>query len=150
MEGHAKKCVERYCELGNKTTQQLYKVSTPCLDDHDFKEEELKIRGENCQKCALRERELFLSVHVDDIEMAGKKKQNLDPMCKILMKEVDLGEPTSFFDHVYLGCTQREGKTSKDIVDNYRDLFESRMSAGGVDKLLHSEKSEAHISSWSF
>ena len=26
MEGHAKKCVERYCELANKTTQQLYKV----------------------------------------------------------------------------------------------------------------------------
>ena len=39
MEGHAKKCVERYCELANKTTQQLYKVSTPCIDDHHFKEE---------------------------------------------------------------------------------------------------------------
>ena len=39
--------------------------------------------------------------------MAGKK-QNLDPMWKILMKDVDLGEPTSFFDHVYLGCTQRD------------------------------------------
>ena len=26
MEGHAKKCVERYCELANETTQQLYKV----------------------------------------------------------------------------------------------------------------------------
>ena len=25
MAGHAKKCVERYCELANKTTQQLYK-----------------------------------------------------------------------------------------------------------------------------
>ena len=36
MEGHAKKCVERYCELANKTTQQLYKVSTPCIDDHHF------------------------------------------------------------------------------------------------------------------
>ena len=24
MEGHAKKCVERYCELAHKTTQQLY------------------------------------------------------------------------------------------------------------------------------
>ena len=38
MEGHAKKCVERYCELANKTTQQLYKVSTPCIDDHHFKD----------------------------------------------------------------------------------------------------------------
>ena len=39
MAGHAKKCVERYCELANKTTQQLYKVSTPYIDDHHFKEE---------------------------------------------------------------------------------------------------------------
>ena len=30
-EGHAKKCVERYCELANKTIQQLYKVATPCM-----------------------------------------------------------------------------------------------------------------------
>ena len=40
MEGHAKKCVERCCELANETTQQLYKVATPCMDDHQFKEEE--------------------------------------------------------------------------------------------------------------
>ena len=45
MVGHAKKCVERYCELANKTTQQLCKVSTPCIDDHHFKEEELKSVG---------------------------------------------------------------------------------------------------------
>ena len=25
------KCVERYCELANRTTQQLHKVSTPCI-----------------------------------------------------------------------------------------------------------------------
>ena len=39
MEGHAKKYVERYCELANKTTQQLSKVSTPCIDDHHFMKE---------------------------------------------------------------------------------------------------------------
>ena len=43
MESHAKKCVERYCELANETIQQLYKVSTPCIDDHHFKEEEYEI-----------------------------------------------------------------------------------------------------------
>ena len=32
MVGHAQKCVERYCELANETTQQFYKVSTPCID----------------------------------------------------------------------------------------------------------------------
>ena len=49
MEGHAKKCVERCCELANKTTQQLYKVSTPCIDDHHIKEEEMKSVGELSQ-----------------------------------------------------------------------------------------------------
>ena len=52
MEGHAKKCVERCCELANKTTQQLYKVSTPCIDDHHFKEEELKSVGELSKVCS--------------------------------------------------------------------------------------------------
>ena len=52
MAGHAKKCVERYCELANKTTQQLYKVSTPCIDHHHFKEEELKSVGELSQVCS--------------------------------------------------------------------------------------------------
>ena len=56
-----------------------------------------------------REKGLFLSVYVDDIKLAGKK-QNLDPMWKVLNKEVDLGEPTSFLDHVYFGCTQRNAK----------------------------------------
>ena len=34
MEGQAKKCVERFCELANKTTQQFYKVATPCNTMH--------------------------------------------------------------------------------------------------------------------
>ena len=52
MAGHAKKCVERYCELANKTTQQLYKVSTPCIDDHHIKEEETKSVGELSNTCS--------------------------------------------------------------------------------------------------
>ena len=66
-------------------------------------------------------------------KLAGKK-QNIDPMWKVLNKEVDLGEPTSFLDHVYLGCTQRQCEISKDIVDNYRAMFESRISAGRTEK----------------
>ena len=76
-----------------------------------------------------REKELFLSVYVDDIKLAGKK-HNIDPLWKVLNKEVDLGKPTSFLDHVYLGCTRRKCEISKDIVDNYRTMFESRISSG--------------------
>ena len=80
-------------------------------------------------------------------KLAGKK-QNLDPMWKVLNKEVYLGEPTSFLDHVYLGCTQRQCEISKDIVDNARAMFESRISAGGTEKLPYSEN--LRISSWSY
>ena len=52
MAGHAKKCVERYGELANKTTQLPYKVSTPCIDDHHLKDEEMKSVGELSQVCA--------------------------------------------------------------------------------------------------
>ena len=90
-----------------------------------------------------REKGLFLSVCVDDIMLTGKK-QNIDPMWKVLSKEVDLGEPTSFLDHVYLGCTQRQSETSQNIVDNCRAMFESRISAGAT-KNYHALK-KLHIS----
>ena len=45
--------------------------------------------------------------------MAGKR-QNLAPMWKKLMKDVDVEEPTSFLDHVDLGCTQRECKNKRE------------------------------------
>ena len=86
-----------------------------------------------------REKGLFLSVYVDDIKLAGKK-QNLYPMWKLLNREVDLGEPTSFLDHENLGCTQRQCEISKDIVDNYRAMFESRISAGRTEKNYHTLK----------
>ena len=42
MEGHARQCVERYCELAHKKMEQLDIVSSPCLDDHQFKQQELE------------------------------------------------------------------------------------------------------------
>ena len=92
-----------------------------------------------------REKGLFLSVYVCDIKLAGKK-QNIGPMWKVLVKDVDLGEPISFFDHVYLGCTQRECQTSKGIMDDYRFVcFKYKISAGTTEKVLYSEKLSANI-----
>ena len=84
---------------------------------------------------------------MDDIKLAGKKK-NLDPMWIVLNKEVELGEPTSFLDHVYLGCTQRQCEISKDVVDNYRTIVDSRISAVRTEKLPYSEN--LRMSSWSY
>ena len=63
-------------------------------------------------------------MYVDDIQLAGKT-ENIEPTWKILLKDVDLGEPTSVLDHVFLSCTQRECQISNNIVANYRDMFES-------------------------
>ena len=52
MEGHARQCVELYCELANKKGEQLYKVPSPCLDDHQIKKKNRR-RKVNCRKFAL-------------------------------------------------------------------------------------------------
>ena len=54
------------------------------------------------------------------------------PMSKKWMKLVDLDEPTSFLDRLYLGCTQRECKPNE-IIKGYREMFESRISAGATE-----------------
>ena len=52
MEGLLIKCVERYFELANKNVEQLYKVSHPCLDDHQCKQEELESVVELSEVCS--------------------------------------------------------------------------------------------------
>ena len=94
-----------------------------------------------------REKGLFLSVYVDDIKLTGKR-QNIDPMWKVLNKEVVLGEPTSFLDHENLGCTQRQCEISKKYCGQLQNMFESRISAGGVEKLPFPQN--LRISSWSY
>ena len=65
----------------------------------------------------------FLSTEQEDydIKLAGKT-ENTEPTWKNLMKDVDLGEPTSFLDHEYLECTQGECEISNDIVASYRHV----------------------------
>ena len=82
-----------------------------------------------------KKRGLFLSVHVDDIKKwLDGKKQKMAHMWKKLMKNVDLDEYTSFLDHVYSGCTQRECKPNETIFEEHTKMFESRISAGATEK----------------
>ena len=66
------------------------------------------------------------------------------------MKLVDLGEPTSSLDHVYLGCTQREGTPNESIIDQKRAIVESRISAEALEKVYEWEKPHAQIFAWSY
>ena len=178
MEGHAKKCVERYCEMANRTTQQLFKVSTPCIDDHHFKEEEIKFVGELSQVCSQIVLKCFFLARIGRpdilwsvnklarsirmrkyrIGMAclcmvskvyscpctwmtknARRKQNLNPRCKKLMKLVDLGEPTPFLDHVYWDAHNVSANWTKVFFDEYRKMFASGISTGATEKLLGCE-----------
>ena len=38
--------------MANRKTQQLYRVSSPCMDDHHFKKEELEPVGETSKVCS--------------------------------------------------------------------------------------------------
>ena len=96
-----------------------------------------------------RKQKLFSSVHVDVIKMAGKQ-QNLAPMKKKLMKNVDIEKPTSFLDHVYLGCTPRECIPNEKIIEQYNKMCESRISAGATEKVPGWEKPRAKTSAWSY
>ena len=98
--------------------------------------------------CSSKTRIILIGIRVDDINMSGKK-QNIAPMWKKLMKNVDIEEPTSFLDHVYLGCTQRECKPSDRVTDQYREMFESRFSVGATQKLPGWEKHCTKRVAWS-
>ena len=90
---------------------------------------------------------LFVHREISIILICVERNKNINPMWKVLNKEVDLGEPASFLDHVYLGYTQRQCEISKGIVDNYRTMFQSRISAEATEKLPCWEN--LSVSSWS-
>ena len=55
------------------------------------------------------------------MKVAGKETECCTHVEK-LMKYVDLEEPTSLFDHVHLGRTQRECKANETIIEEYTDV----------------------------
>ena len=64
-----------------------------------------------------------------------EKKQNMAPMWKKLMKNVDLEGPTSFLDHENLGYIQRDCKPNEIVIEEFSLLFESRIFAGATEKI---------------
>ena len=141
MAGHAKKCVERYCELANKTTQQLYKVSTPCIDDHHFKEEEIKSVGELshvCSQIVLRCSYLARIGRPDILWSVNKLARSITKWTKACDKR--LNRLISYIHHT---CEYRQychvGNTAKQCrlglfqdSDFAGDLEDSKSTSGGT------------------
>ena len=59
--------------------------------------------------------------------------------------------PPTFLDQVYLGdAPKRECEPKNGLVDDCREMFESRISAGGTGKLPASGRVDANITAWSY
>ena len=52
MHGHAEKCLERPCELGNNATSSAQLVATPCIEDHFLLPADFESKGELPNVCA--------------------------------------------------------------------------------------------------
>ena len=74
------------------------------------------------------------------IKMAGKEADYDTHAKNRWWNIVDIDEPTSFLDHVYLGCTQRECKPNETIIEQYKKMFESRISARSNTKIARMVK----------
>ena len=91
-----------------------------------------------------QKQELFLSVYVDDIEMAGRT-QNMAPMWKKLMELFDLDEPTSFLHHENFACTQR----NEDMVVKKEKFSNHEFLIPQLKKKTGWEKPHAKTVAWS-
>ena len=87
------------------------------------------IKGWECLY-ANYDKQLFLSVYVDDFKMAGKK-ENMTNMWQELSKELELDPPSKLVDNIYLGCGQTNVIVPPAQVEAKRNL---------LDKLLGQEK----------
>ena len=136
----AKKCVERYCELANKTTQQIYKVSTPCIDDHHF-EEEMKSVGELSQVCSQMVLKCFFLARIGRLDILWSVNKFARPITK-WTKACDkrLNRLISYIHHT---CEYRQychvGNTAKQCrlglfqdSDFAGDLEDSKSTSGGT------------------
>ena len=141
MAGHAKKCVERYCELANKTTQQLYKVSTPCIGDHHFKEEETKSVGElsnTCSQIVLKRLYLARIGRPDILWSVNKLARSITKWTKACDKR--LNRLISFFHHAseykqycHVGNTAKQCRLGLFQDSDFGgDLEDSKSTSGGT------------------
>ena len=141
MESHAKKCVERYCELANMTTHNLYKVSTPCIDDHRFKEEELKSVGELskvCSQIVLKCSYLARIGRPDILCSVNKRARSITKWTKACDKRLNrlisyIHHTCEYEQYCHVGNTAKQCRLGLfQDSDFARDLQDSKSTSGGT------------------
>ena len=91
------------------------------LESALFKLKWEKIPGWECLYVH-RQKQLFLSVYVNDFKMVGRK-ENLSKMWELLRKDVDLEQETELSHNVYLGCNQRTATPDESLIKEKNQLF---------------------------
>ena len=140
MEGDAKKCVDRYCELANRATQQLYKVSTPCIDDHHFKEEELKSVGELskvCSQIVLKCLYLARIGRLDILWSVNKLARSITKWTKACDKRLNrlisyIHHTCEFKQYCYVGNTAKQRRLGLFPDSDFAGGLEDSKSTSGV------------------
>ena len=142
MAGYAKKCAVRCCELANGTTQQLYKVSTPCIDDHHCKEEEeMKSVGELAQVCSQIVLQCLYLAHIGRLDIlwsVNKHARSKTKWTKASDKRLNL-----LISYIHHACECKQyryvGNTAKQCrlglfqdSDFSGDLEDSKSTSGGT------------------
>ena len=141
MECRAKKCVEPYCELANKTTQQLNKVSTPCIHDHHFKEEELKSVGELSKVCSQIVRKCLYLARVGRLDIlwsVNKLARSITTWTKACDKRVNrlisyIHHTCEYKQYCYVGNTAKQCRLGLFQDSDFAgDLEDSKSTSGGT------------------
>ena len=132
MAGHAKKC---------KTTQQLYKVSTPCIDDHHFKEEETKSVGELSQVCSQNVLKCLYLARIgrpDILWSVNKLSRSITTWTKACDKRLNrlisyIHHTCEYKQYCYVGNTAKQcGLGLFQDSDFAGDLADSKSTSGGT------------------
>ena len=132
--------MERYCELANKTTQQLYKVSTPCIDDDHFKEE-LKSVGELSQVCSpivLKCSYLARIGRPDILWSVNKLARSITKWTKACDKSLNrlisyIHHTSEYKQYCYVGNTAKQCRLGLFQDSQFAgDLEESKSTSGGT------------------
>ena len=117
----------KYRELAKKTVQQLYKVSTPFIDDHHFKEEEMKSVGELSQVCS--------QIVLKCLYLARIGRPDILLICdKCLNRLISYIHHTcEYKQYCYVGNTAKQCRLGLfQDSDLTRDLEDSKSTSGGT------------------
>ena len=127
--------------ISNKTTQQLYKVSTLCIDDHHFREEELKPVGELSQvssQIVLKCLYLARIGRPDILWSVNKLARSITKWTKVCDKRLNrlisyIHHTSEYRQYCHVGNTAKQCRLERFQDSDFAgDLEDSKSTSGGT------------------